>query len=89
MIALRPTLGFAFSHPAHAIAFGFGTGLSPFAPGTAGSALGWAIGWALPAVNAVTSEMGLTGYAPATDLEQAMLDVWSLSEGSNPERLAA
>lgn len=51
MIALRPTLGFAFSHPAHAIAFGFGAGLSPFAPGTAGSALGWAIGSALAAVN--------------------------------------
>ena len=51
MIALRPTLGFAFSHPAHAIAFGFGAGLSPFAPGTAGSALGWAIGWALAEVN--------------------------------------
>ncbi|HET9349946.1 MAG TPA: phosphatidylglycerophosphatase A [Burkholderiales bacterium] len=51
MIALRPTLGFAFSHPAHAIAFGFGAGLSPFAPGTAGSALGWVIGWALAEVN--------------------------------------
>ena len=51
MIALRPTLGFTFSHPAHAIAFGFGAGLSPFAPGTAGSALGWAIGSALAAVN--------------------------------------
>lgn len=47
MIALRPGVGFVFSHPAHAIAFGFGAGLSPFAPGTAGSALGWAIGWAL------------------------------------------
>jgi glutamate dehydrogenase len=46
-------------------------------------------GDALAAVNAVTAEMGLTGYAPATDLEQAMLDVWALSEGSNPERLAA
>jgi glutamate dehydrogenase len=33
--------------------------------------------------------MGLTGYAQPTDLEQAMLDVWSLSEGSSPERLAA
>lgn len=51
MIALRPTLGFAFSHPAHAIAFGFGAGLSPFAPGTAGSALGWGIGWALGALH--------------------------------------
>ncbi|MGJ9420208.1 NAD-glutamate dehydrogenase domain-containing protein [Massilia sp. CMS3.1] len=46
-------------------------------------------GDALAAVDAVTSDMGLTGYAPALDLEQAMLNVWSLSEGSNPERLAA
>ncbi|MFC4929234.1 NAD-glutamate dehydrogenase domain-containing protein [Massilia sp. GCM10023247] len=46
-------------------------------------------GDALAAVEAVTSEKGLTGFAPATDLEQAMLDVWTLSEGSNPERLAA
>jgi glutamate dehydrogenase len=46
-------------------------------------------GDALAAVNALTSEMGLTAYAPVTDLEQAMLDVWSLSEASNPERLAA
>ncbi|MBD8530949.1 MULTISPECIES: NAD-glutamate dehydrogenase domain-containing protein [unclassified Massilia] len=46
-------------------------------------------GDALAAVDAVTGDMGLTGYAQPTDLEQAMLDVWSLSEGSNPERLAA
>ena len=46
-------------------------------------------GDALAAVDAVTSEKGLSGYAPITDLEQAMLDVWSLSEGSSPERLAA
>ena len=47
MIASRPRASFAFSHPAHAVAFGFGAGLAPFAPGTAGTALGWAIGWAL------------------------------------------
>jgi glutamate dehydrogenase len=41
------------------------------------------------AVQETTSAMGLTGFAQATDLEQAMLDVWSLSEGSSPERLAA
>jgi glutamate dehydrogenase len=46
-------------------------------------------GDALAAVDKVTAEMGLTGYAQPTDLEQAMLDVWSLSEGSSPERLAA
>ena len=47
MIVFRPRPGFVFAHPAHAIAFGFGAGLAPFAPGTAGTALGWAIGWGL------------------------------------------
>ena len=47
MIVFRPGPGFVFSHPAHAIAFGFGAGLAPVAPGTAGPVLGWAIGWAL------------------------------------------
>jgi phosphatidylglycerophosphatase A len=51
MIALRPRAWFAFSHPAHAVAFGFGAGLAPLAPGTAGTALGWAIGWALGALH--------------------------------------
>jgi phosphatidylglycerophosphatase A len=32
-----PTLRFLFSHPAHFIALGFGTGLSPVAPGTVGT----------------------------------------------------
>jgi phosphatidylglycerophosphatase A len=47
MIVFRPRAGFVFAHPAHAIAFGFGAGLAPYAPGTAGTALGWAIGWGL------------------------------------------
>jgi len=47
MIVFRPRQGFVLAHPAHAIAFGFGAGLAPFAPGTAGTALGWAIGWGL------------------------------------------
>ncbi len=41
------------------------------------------------AVHELTGAMGLGGQAQPTDLEQAMLDVWSLSEGSSPERLAA
>ena len=36
---LRPTLAFTFAHPAHFIALGFGTGLAPVAPGTAGTLL--------------------------------------------------
>jgi len=47
MIVFRPRPGFAFSHPAHAIAFGFGAGLSPFAPGTVGTLAAWAAGLAL------------------------------------------
>jgi glutamate dehydrogenase len=41
------------------------------------------------AVRDTTGAMGLTGFAQPTDLEQAMLNVWSLSEGSSPERIAA
>jgi glutamate dehydrogenase len=36
----------------------------------------------LAAVEVVTNTMGLSGYALATDLEQAMLDVWALSEAT-------
>ena len=50
MTVLRPTPRFVFSHPAHAVAFGFGAGLAPSAPGTFGTLLGWVIGLALGAV---------------------------------------
>ena len=38
---------------------------------------------AAEAVEVVANTMGLTGFAVATDLEQAMLDVWALSETTN------
>jgi len=47
MIVFRPTPRFAASHPAHLIAFGFGAGLAPFAPGTWGTLLAWPAGWML------------------------------------------
>lgn len=50
MIVFRPRPGFAFSHPAHVVAFGFGAGLVPFAPGTAGTAAGWALALVLEAL---------------------------------------
>ena len=37
----RPTLRFMLSHPAHWIALGFGSGLAPVAPGTAGTLWAW------------------------------------------------
>src|SRR5262245_60278220 len=39
----RITAKFAFGHPARIIALGFGTGLAPVAPGTAGTALAFPI----------------------------------------------
>ena len=46
MIIARPTALFAFSHPAHFIALGFGAGLSRFAPGTAGTLVAFPLWWA-------------------------------------------
>jgi phosphatidylglycerophosphatase A len=37
----RPTVRFMFSHPAHCLALGFGSGLSRLAPGTAGTLWAW------------------------------------------------
>ena len=37
----RPGARFLFSHPAHAIALGLGSGLSPMAPGTVGTLWAW------------------------------------------------
>ncbi|HSV51626.1 MAG TPA: phosphatidylglycerophosphatase A [Burkholderiaceae bacterium] len=39
--AVRPTARFMLAHPAHLIALGFGSGLSPVAPGTAGTLWAW------------------------------------------------
>ena len=39
--ARKPTWRFLLSHPAHAIALGFGSGLSPKAPGTVGTLWAW------------------------------------------------
>ena len=57
-VARKPTWRFLLSHPAHAIALGFGSGLSPIAPGTVGTLWAWVVfallqphlgdrGWAL------------------------------------------
>ena len=39
--SLRPSVGFLLQHPAHFIALGMGSGLSPVAPGTVGTLWGW------------------------------------------------
>ena len=37
----KPTVRFLLSHPAHLLALGFGSGLSPKAPGTIGTLWAW------------------------------------------------
>jgi phosphatidylglycerophosphatase A len=43
----RPGTRFLFSHPAHFVALGFGSGLAPVAPGTFGTVLAWPVFWLL------------------------------------------
>ena len=45
MTTSRPDLKFLLAHPAHLVAFGFGTGLAPKAPGTVGTLLGLPLFW--------------------------------------------
>ena len=40
---MRPTPHLLLSHPTHFISLGFGAGLSPWAPGTVGTLLAWAL----------------------------------------------
>lgn len=40
---VRASTKFLLSHPAHLLALGFGSGLSPFAPGTAGTLWAWVV----------------------------------------------
>ena len=47
MIARHPGAAFAFSHPAHFIALGFGAGVSRFAPGTVGTLVAFPLWWLL------------------------------------------
>jgi phosphatidylglycerophosphatase A len=44
---MNPAANFRFVvlHPAHFVAFGFGSGLSPVAPGTAGTLFAWVSFW--------------------------------------------
>ncbi|OYW38706.1 MAG: phosphatidylglycerophosphatase A [Hydrogenophilales bacterium 12-61-10] len=50
MTTLQPDFKFLLAHPAHLIAFGFGSGLAPKAPGTVGTVLGWPLLWLIVAI---------------------------------------
>ena len=62
MIVERPSAQFAFAHPAHVIAFGFGSGLAPRAPGTAGTLAAWPLGWILGGVLPPALFVGLMAF---------------------------
>lgn len=51
---MRPTPRLLMSHPAHFISLGFGAGLSPWAPGTAGTLLAWVL---YPLIRAPLSDL--------------------------------
>jgi phosphatidylglycerophosphatase A len=55
MTTSRPDLRFLLAHPAHLIAFGFGSGLAPRAPGTVGTLLGLPLFWLIAAATASLS----------------------------------
>jgi phosphatidylglycerophosphatase A len=57
----RPTGAFAYSHPAHVVAFGFGAGLVPVGPGTAGTLLAWPLGWLLTGAMTPAAMLALVG----------------------------
>jgi phosphatidylglycerophosphatase A len=62
---IRPNLNFLLAHPAHFLACGLGSGLSPWAPGTAGTLAGWLL---FPLIRPQFSDVGfalflLIGFA--------------------------
>ncbi|MCX7141036.1 MAG: phosphatidylglycerophosphatase A [Proteobacteria bacterium] len=70
---LRPTAGFMLAHPARIIALGFGTGLSPFAPGTVGTLLGFPIYWFASPQLAPYGPLGMLAFVGLTFL----IGVWA------------
>jgi phosphatidylglycerophosphatase A len=62
MIPPHPGFAFAFRHPAHFIALGFGAGVARFAPGTVGTLVAFPLWWLIR-----------TAYTPAETLAIAAL----------------
>jgi len=53
------SLRFLFSHPAHLVACGFGSGLSPVAPGTVGTLFAW---FSFPLLRGMLGDVELLGF---------------------------
>lgn len=72
------------AHPARMIALGFGTGLSPVAPGTVGTLLGFPIYWILSDWLAPHGPLALLGFIAA----MFVLGVWACSRTGHDLGLA-
>lgn len=79
-VKVRPDFRFLFSHPAHFISLGFGSGLSPIVPGTAGTFLGWmlfhflTVNWPAYFTQTVWIVLTLLGF---------LLGIWTCTKSGN------
>jgi phosphatidylglycerophosphatase A len=58
-LASPPSIRFLLAHPAHLVACGFGSGLSPRAPGTVGTLFAWA---SFPLLRPWMSDLEILGF---------------------------
>jgi len=70
-ISTQPNFKWMLSHPAHLIALGFGGGLTPKAPGTMGTLLGFPVFWLMEYASSNTSDL------VALLIASFMLGVWA------------
>ena len=67
---MRPDASFMVRHPAHWIALGFGSGLSPKAPGTMGTLWAWLCWWAFQDYFSVSEQAGII-------LMSSLIGIWA------------
>jgi phosphatidylglycerophosphatase A len=60
---MRPTVRLLLSHPSHFVALGFGSGLAPKGPGTAGTLAAWLL---YPLLRGNLSDLQLLGFLLAS-----------------------
>lgn len=84
MIVARPTAAFAFAHPAHLVAFGFGAGLAPRAPGTAGTLAAWPLGWIMGGLMPPALFVGLMAFFFAVGVWACAVTGRRLGVGDHP-----
>ena len=74
---MRPDASFMVRHPAHWIALGFGSGLSPRAPGTMGTLWAWLCWWAFQDYFSV-------GEQAAVIFLSSLVGIWACKVTAHP-----